>query len=163
RDGAARRREVIPYGILFGRAYYLVGPQVGMARPVLWRFDRIGELELGEACEGPPAGFSLEAYAARSFGTFQEKREDIVLRFAPAAAADARRFVFHPSQRVTEETDGALAVRFRAGGMVELVRHLIGWGEAVEIVAPDRLRALMVETLETALAKHGKAPSVRLP
>ncbi len=154
-DGAARQREVIPYGILFGRTYYLVGPQVGMARPVLWRFDRIGDLELGEACDGPPAGFSLADYAARSFGAFQEKREDIVLRFSPEAAPDARRFVFHPSQKVAEEVDGSLTVRFRAGGLVELVRHLIGWGEAVEIVGPTRLKALMVETLETALAKHG--------
>ncbi|MGI8840339.1 MAG: helix-turn-helix transcriptional regulator [Caulobacteraceae bacterium] len=154
RDGAARRREVIPYGILFGRAWYLVGPQVGTAKPVLWRFDRIGDLELGDPCDGPPAGFSLAAYAARSFGTFQEKREAIILRFSPNAAADARRFLFHPSQRMTEEDDGSLTVRFRAGGLVELVRHLIGWGDAVEIVAPARLKALMVETLETALAKH---------
>lgn len=154
-DGAARQREVIPYGILFGRTYYLVGPQVGMARPVLWRFDRIGDLQLGEACDGPPAGFSLGTYAARSFGAFQAPRENIVLRFSADAAADARRFLFHPSQQVAEEDDGALTVRFRAGGLLELVRHLITWGDAVEIVGPERLKTLMVETLETALAKHG--------
>jgi len=154
--GAARERQVIPYGILFGRTYYLVGPQVGMARPVLWRFDRIGDLELGEACDGPPEGFSLEAYAARSFGAFQEKREYIVLRFSPEAAADARRFVFHPSQQLAEEDDGSLTVSFRAGGLLELVRHLITWGDMVEILAPERLKALMVTTLETALAKHAK-------
>jgi len=154
-DGAARERQVIPYGILFGRTYYLVGPQVGMARPVLWRFDRIGDLQLGDWCDGPPKEFSLAEYAARSFGTFQEKREDIVLRFSPEAAADARRFVFHPSQQITDEDDGSLTVRFRAGGLLELVRHLVGWGEGVEIVAPERLRRLMVETLKTAMAKHG--------
>lgn len=153
-NGAARRREVIPYGILFGRAWYLVGPQVGMTKPVLWRFDRIGDLELGEACGGAPEAFNLAKYAARSFGTFQEKREDIALRFSPAAADDARRFLFHPTQQVTDEDDGALTVRFRAGGLLELVHHLIGWGDTVEIVAPPRLSALMVETLETALAKH---------
>ncbi|MDQ2859456.1 MAG: WYL domain-containing protein [Pseudomonadota bacterium] len=44
---------------------------------------------------------------------------------------------------------------FRAGGLLELVRHLIGWGDTVEIVAPQRLRRRTVEPLETALAKHG--------
>lgn len=67
-NGLDYRRVIEPYGILFGRTYYLVGPERGKPDPVLWRLDRVGGLALGEIFEGPPAGWSLRDYAARSFG-----------------------------------------------------------------------------------------------
>ena len=150
-----RRRTVIPYGILFGRDYYLVGPQIGRFEPVLWRFDRIRDLELGEIGEGAPEGFDLEAFAARSFGTFQGDAPDAVtLRFSPTVAAEARRFLFHPGQVMVQEADGALRVEFTAGGLNEIAQHLFSWGTEVDILAPPRLKAMMVAALETALAHH---------
>jgi predicted DNA-binding transcriptional regulator YafY len=153
--GAPQRpRQVIPYGILFGKAYYLVGPEVGKADPVLWRLDRISSVTLGDACEGAPASFNLTEFAARSFGAFQEPPQEVVLRFSPSAAADARRFLFHPSQVIEDQHDGALIIRFTAGGLLELVRHLFSWGDAVTILGPDRLRDLMIGELRRALAQH---------
>ncbi|HEY2482447.1 MAG TPA: WYL domain-containing protein [Caulobacteraceae bacterium] len=159
----SRFREVTPYGILFGRDYYLVGPQVGRPSPVLWRLDRIRDLELGETCDGPPEGFDLAAFAARSFGTYQEPPEGVVLRFAPAVAEDAQRFQFHPSQTLTDEADGSLTVSFRAGGLNEIVHHLFIWGAAVEILEPPRLRTMMVEALASALAKHSMSGELAAP
>ena len=151
---APRPRQVVPYGILFGRAYYLVGPELGKTDVKLWRFDRITGLALGAHTAGPPAEFSLAAFASRSFGTFQEAPEDVVLRFRAAAVADARRFLFHPTQVLEKQEDGALIVRFRAGGLLELVRHLFTWGDAVEILASDRLRRMMLDELAAATARH---------
>lgn len=157
--GAPRVRSVVPYGLLFGRAYYLVGPESDAsdepAELKLWRLDRISELVLGAWCGGPPAAFDLAAFAARSFGTFQEELDDIVLRFASPVAAEARRFLFHPTQIIDEQADESLIVRFRAGGRLELVQHLFIWGEHVEILEPDALRQLMREELVKALGRHG--------
>jgi len=147
-------RIVIPYGLLFGRDYYLLGPEVGKQHPVLWRLDRVSELKPGEPCAGPPPTFDLGAYAAKSFGTFQEKPEDIVLRFLPKAASDARRYQFHPTQQTELASDGSLIVKFTAGGLQELVWHLFSWGDGVEIIAPDKLRTLMVESLNSTLQRH---------
>jgi predicted DNA-binding transcriptional regulator YafY len=153
-NGFDYRRRVTPYGILFGRSYYLVGPEQHKDEPVLWRLDRMSKVELGKSSEGIPTTFDLRDYAARSFGAFQEESESIVLRFLPAVAEEARRFDFHPTQVQALQDDGSLIVRFEAGGLVELVRHLFSWGDSVEIIAPDRLKALMIEMLKTALAKH---------
>lgn len=155
--GSARVRCVAPYGILYGKAYYLVGPETGREKPVLWRLDRLTELELGEAFAGPPASFNLEAFAQRSFGAYQEPPQEIVLRFSKDAAADAQRFQFHPSQTVSVLEDGSVLVRFTAGGLLELVRHLFTWGDAVRILAPESLRSLMVQELQRALAQHSAA------
>lgn len=154
-----KRRNVIPYGLLFGRDYYLLGHETGKPAPVLWRLDRITDLKVGDPCDGSPEDFNLTAYAARSFGTFQEPAEDVVLRFVPAAADDARRYLFHPSQIIEDQTDGGLVVRFHAGGMLELAWHLFTWGDQVEIVAPDTLRSLMTEQLENALRSHSRTSS----
>jgi hypothetical protein len=40
--------------------------------------------------------FSLREYAQRSFGLFQEEPVDVVWKFSPKVAVDAREFVFHP-------------------------------------------------------------------
>lgn len=114
----------------------------------------MSKVELGGATHAPPPSFRLADFAARSFGAFQEDPVDIVLKFSSQAAADARRFLFHPSQANEELGDGSLVVRFRSGGLLELVRHLFTWGEAVEILAPQKLRELMVAELELALVRH---------
>lgn len=155
--GFAYRREVAPWGLLFGHAWYLVGPEGDKPEPMLWRFDRIHGLRLGAAFAGAPAAFSLAAFAARSFGAFQEAPETVELRFHPSAAEDVRRFSFHPTQLFEPQADGSVLVRFEAGGMSELVHHLFSWGDTVEIVAPPRLKAAMGEALQAALAAH--APS----
>ncbi len=147
-------RRVRPYGILFGKAYYLVGPEGRRAEPSLWRLDKMREVEVGDSAAAPPPGFDLGDYAARSFGVFQEEPADIVLRFAPEAAVDARRFLFHPSQSMEDGENGTLIVRFRSGGFLELARHLFTWGDAVEILAPDALRERMVAELAAALGRH---------
>ena len=82
----------------------------------LWRLDRIASVDLLDLGFARREDFSLSAYAARSFGVFQEEPVDVVLRFAPEAAEDAAGWVFHPSQSTEREGDGGLIVRFRAGG-----------------------------------------------
>jgi predicted DNA-binding transcriptional regulator YafY len=152
--GIARTRQVTPFGILFGKSYYLVGPEVGKTEPVLWRFDRIGTIEFGEPFDGPPDEFDLTAFVARSFGTFQEQPEDITLRFSASSSADARRFQFHPGQTLEDQPDGSLIVRFRAGGFQEMTNHLFSWGDAVDVLAPPRLQNMMINELEKALVHH---------
>lgn len=149
-----RPRRVHPYGILFGKAYYLVGPEEDKAEPVLWRLDRMSSLNLGGPAPAKSPAFSLADFAARSFGAFQEEPADIVLKFNPEAAFDACRFLFHPSQSTEELEDGSVIVRFRSGGLLELVRHLFTWGSSVQIIAPRRLRQVMISELETALIRH---------
>ena len=99
----------------------------------------------------PRADFSLKAFAERSFGVFQENPVRVAWKFSPRAAADARAYLFHPNQVVTDEPDGGVLVAFTAGGLREMCWHLFTWGGEVEIVRPKRLTAMMREEL----ARHG--------
>jgi predicted DNA-binding transcriptional regulator YafY len=148
-----REREVAPYGLLFGRSNYLVAVE-GLGSPRNWRLDRIKDPVVTDRPGSRPEGFSLQAYADQSFGIYQDDVHDVVLAFPPAAAEAALRWRFHVGQQVEPQADGGVIVRFTSSGMRELAWHLFTWGPAVRVVAPDALRRLLVEELETALGAH---------
>lgn len=146
-----RRREVAPYGLMFGRTNYLVAAELGATEPKTWRLDRLAELSVTETMAPPPEDFDLDAFANRSFGVYQDAVEDVALKILPHGAEDARGWRFHPAQTLEETPDGSVIVRFRASGMLELAWHLFTWGDKVRVLAPERLRALLIEHCETAL------------
>ncbi len=150
-------REVTPYGLLFGRANYLVAAE-GEGEPRNWRLDRLSQVEVLDRPAMRPEGFSLQAYADRSFGIYQDAVEEVALRFRPEAAESALRWRFHVGQTVEREPGGAVVVRFRASGMRELAWHLFSWGPAVDVLSPPRLREILVDELRAALAAHEGLP-----
>ncbi len=144
-DGSRVRRTVCPYGILYGSRHRLVAyrEREKTFRPyVLMNIEKVEPT--GEAFERQP-DFSLQAYAERSFGTYQDDPVDVVWKFSPEVAEDARSFLFHPTQKLEEQRDGSLLVRFRAGGLLEMAWHLFTWGEGVEVVEPKKLKTLLTD------------------
>ena len=95
-----------------------------------------------------PENFDLSAWMQRSFGIWQEEVYDIAWRFTPETATDARLYLFHPTQVMTDEPDGSLTVSFRAGGLREMCWHLFRWGDQVEIISPPELRDAMIAHVE---------------
>ena len=136
-------REVVPYGMLYGHRVYLVAAFPWAEEPVNYRLDRMNDVRVSEAVGTRPRDFNLNAYAARSFGVFQEEPHDVVLRFNPAVADEVAAFQFHPTQTLTREADGSTIVAFRAGGLREMAWHLFMWEEEVRIVTPHELCEVM--------------------
>ena len=153
-SGKVSRQKVAPLGLLYGNRAFLVARSGWVGKPRLWRLANIGAVRTTGDFFAPDPEFDLRAFAARSFGTFQEEPVEVVLRFAPGPAADdAAAFLFHPSQDVSRDQDGMLRVRFLAGGMQEMCWHLATWGEAVVIEQPLRLRRRLA-AMGKALAAH---------
>lgn len=148
------KRVVHPLGFLLGGRHYLVALDSGTETLRLFSLANVqGATGLDEYFERPET-FDLREFAARSFGAFQEAPHQVVWRFTPDAARDAREHVFHPSQQLEDQPDGSLIVRFRAGGLWEMAWHLFRWGDQVEILEPPELRDELVAMLQRALARH---------
>ncbi len=145
RTNRVNKRRVRPYGFLMGHRHYLVAihlnpkarnyalfslPYIEKVRDTSMMFERDEE-------------FSLREYAERSFGVFQEESFDVVWKFSPEAARNAREFQFHPTQNMEEQEDGSLIVSFHAGGKLEMAWHLFTWGDNVEVLEPKRLADLI--------------------
>jgi predicted DNA-binding transcriptional regulator YafY len=77
-----------------------------------------------------------------------------VWKFTPEVAADAKEFVFHPTQKIAEQPDGSLVVRFRAGGGLEMCWHLFTWGGHLSILGPKRLHKLLNGQLHRVTAAN---------
>ncbi|WP_295173451.1 WYL domain-containing protein [uncultured Brevundimonas sp.] len=151
RPGAEpRRRSVAPCGVMFGRANYLVAADRETGRIQTFRLDRMSHVAPQEGMAVPPADFDLNVFASQSFGIYQDEIEDVVLRIAPEGAAEAKGWRWHPTQSFEDQSDGGVIVQFRASGMRELAWHLFTWGEQVQILAPQRLKAVMAGELAAA-------------
>ena len=148
------RRVMTPYGLMFGRANYLVAAPEGTLEPRNLRLDRISELEVLDLPGAPREDFNLDAYANLSFGIYQGEVIDVVLRVKPEAADDAMIWRFHPTQTVTQGPDGTVTVRFSASGDLELAWHLFTWGDKIEVIEPRSLREKLVGELQRALDHH---------
>ena len=149
------RRSVRPYGIVHGPRSYLVGPPARAGDPRLWRLDRLSDPVLTEEDFEADPDFDLHRYVERSFGIFQQEPFEVVLRFAPEAAAEAAAYRFHPSQTAIRNDDGSLTVRFTAGGETEICWHLFTWGDTVTVERPTRLRRRLAAMCASLAARHG--------
>jgi predicted DNA-binding transcriptional regulator YafY len=142
--GRVSRQLVCPYGFLYGNRHYLVAYSLS-DRARDYRLFSLANIEKAEITKSPferRKDFSLQKFTERSFGVFQEEPFDVVWRFSPKATADARQFLFHPTQVFEDQPDGSLIVRFRSGGALEMCWHLFTWGAEVEVEEPPGLENL---------------------
>ena len=157
--GRRSRQRVQPHGILYGSRAYLVGRSDWTDEMRYWVLGNMSEAALTDENFELDESFSLEEFAGRSFGVFQEEPIDVALRFAPDIAADAVSFLFHPRQEMAHNDDGSLTVRFTAGGTREMCWHLFTWGDTVTVEEPERLRVQMAEMCSLFAAHHRARPA----
>jgi len=139
-------RILEPHGILLGHRTYLAARDSSRADEVRnFRIDLIHEAETLNESFALQDGFTIAEYAARAFGVWQDPSQygEVVWRFAPEAAERAAGFRFHPGQVLEPQEDGSLVVRFHAAGWLEMAWHLYQWGDKVEVIAPEELRAMV--------------------
>lgn len=142
RGSGKRNYQIVhPYGFLYGSRNYLVAwSESEYARD--FRNFSLADIERVEPLDKPftrKRGFSLQKYAEESFGVYREKPVNVVWKFSPKAAPDAKDYLFHPTQTLQPQKDGSLIVRFRAGGLQEMAWHLVTWGKEVKTLQPKQL------------------------
>jgi predicted DNA-binding transcriptional regulator YafY len=155
-SGEVTTRTVEPYGLLYGLRPYLLAWDRN-AEPEGFRLFSLSEISgLSITDQGfvRQEDFSLKDYAERSFGAFQEPPVNVVWRVSPRAAADARTWLFHPTQTLEDQPDGSLIVRFRAGGLLEMCWHLFTWGGEIEVLEPAGLKDRMSVLLSAGGGVH---------
>ena len=68
--------------------------------------------------------------------SFKEEPFEVEWLFDKEVSADAKRYIFHPTQTKIENPDGTLTVKFQAGGSLEMDWHLYTWGNHVKVIKP---------------------------
>jgi predicted DNA-binding transcriptional regulator YafY len=147
----SRNARIGPLAMLLGEGrQYLVAFSDYAQDVRLFALAGFERVELTEVVFERPEGFDLQSWMQRSFGIWQEEIYDVVWCFTPEAAADARLYLFHPTQVMTDEPDGSLTVSFRAGGLREMCWHLFRWGPYVQVLNPPELQLEIKKQLKAA-------------
>lgn len=151
KTGRLNRRTIGVLGFLYGTRHYVVALDDSdlKAGPKLFSLANIEKAEPTNDVFTKPADFSLEGYARRSFGVYQESPVKVIWRFKPGAAAEASQFVFHPEQKTRYLPDGSLELSFEAGGTLEMAWHLYKWGNDVEVISPSNLAKIVHKGRQT--------------
>ncbi|WP_204325953.1 helix-turn-helix transcriptional regulator [Sulfitobacter sediminilitoris] len=145
----SRNARLGPLAMLLGEGRQYLVAYSDWAKDIhLFALAGFERIELSNESFERPADFDLQAWIQRSFGVWQAEPYDVIWRFSPEAAPDARTYLFHATQEMKDEPDGSLTVRFRAGGLKEMCWHLFRWGDQVEVLEPQALRKLVVEQVE---------------
>lgn len=96
----------------------------------------------------------LSGFIDKHYGIFLHgEPSEISIRFFPPIADLARHQVWHPEQRLKEESSGAIRLSFPAGDFRELAGDILRYGPHAEVLSPPALKNLIREQLEGAL-KH---------
>lgn len=140
RDGAEWRR-VIPCGLVHGAISYLIGklPERD-APPVFYRLDRMTASKVSDRSGVVPADFDIDEWLSQSFGIWHGQQFNIELKIAGSSRDKGLGWRWHRHQEIEMLDDGALIIRFRAGGLNELAQHLFPWAGEIEIISPDELK-----------------------
>jgi predicted DNA-binding transcriptional regulator YafY len=112
--------------------------------------DRICTLRITDSEYEIDSALDLDRYRRESFGVVWEKPLNVTIRFSADQAPYVRERTWHPTQRIRELPDGRIDLSFRAGGVFEIARWVLGWGDAAEVLRPRSLRVHLHSVLERA-------------
>jgi predicted DNA-binding transcriptional regulator YafY len=141
-DGGVIELELCPYHLLFNsRAWYVLGWS-GLHKSIrTFKLNRIQELTISDKCFVEDDKFDLNDYLGRAWSMIPEGRiYNIKLRFLPKVANNVTEVQWHSTQKVTRNPDGSAIMEFRIDGLNEITWWILGYGDQVQVLAPDALR-----------------------
>jgi predicted DNA-binding transcriptional regulator YafY len=146
---------VEPYRLVFAQgSLYVIGfvPEYGEVRT--FAVDRIAQVSLMEE-RFEPLELPDDAFA-HSLGVTQGTPERIQVRFAPKIARYVKERVWHPSQTVTDATDGSLDVTLNVVNDWALKSWILGFGGLATVIFPSTLADEIIREVETARANYSQ-------
>lgn len=146
KDGPELREYVFspyfiePYAI--GQATHAIGWREPPGALRTFRIERIVRVELLPEVYTVPPDFDPQALLEDAWGIWftGQPPVEVVLRFHPRVASRVLESRWHRSQQLEPQPDGRLVWRARIAEPREMLPWVLGWGGAVEVLAPAWLR-----------------------
>jgi predicted DNA-binding transcriptional regulator YafY len=158
--------DIEPHGILFDRdRWYLFGHDVDLGSDRLLRADRVREIEVSGMAFRPRAALSVQsqigrAWLSRAMRRWEQEGEVSVLRVSATQAGLLRRDWYYRHALFRAPQGDRVEIRIPnvdPAVILPLVRWL---GPGAELVAPQGLRARLVEELAGMRAAYASADEI---
>jgi len=124
-----------------GHSCYVLGADSLSGELRTFKIERIEQATVTDEFFEVPDDFDARKLLRDAWIVTDEEPVEVRLLFHDANAAQrARENRWHTSQQEIDGENGKLELRFRVAGLLEILSWVLGWGSAVEVVAPDELR-----------------------
>jgi len=158
-DHAVKPRLIEPYFLepsLIGHSSYVVARDRGLGEMRTFKLERITRAEPMTETYAIPADFDINRYLSGAWGIYHSGDPvEVRLRFFPPAAGRVRESTWHPSQKLSDGPKGSVNMAVTVTGTVEITPWILGWGDAVEVIAPPELRKKIADAGATMAARNG--------
>ena len=122
REAICRRVEPL-HAVSFRGEWYLVDKCRLRGELRTFAISRIRKAAVLKEEFDPPAGFDIREIMGKHFGIIYSPREyEVKIRFAPQSAQYARERQWHPSQKLTDHTDGGATLTMTVNHLAEVKR-----------------------------------------
>lgn len=150
-SGEESVREVEPYGLINRRGHwYLVGRDVDRSAERSFRLSRVrGTVEVLEGSYDVPSGFKAESHLPADAWEIGEEPVEAVLRFDRSMRWWIEQNL--PDLHQSEAPEGSLDVTLTVANVDALVSWALGFGERIEILAPEEARRRLLKRLDPLL------------
>ena len=143
-DHDVKPRVIEPYFLepsLIGHSSYVVARDRGLGEMRTFKLERITRAESMAETYAIPADFDINRYLSKAWGIFHSGEPvEVRMRFYPPAAARVKESIWHPSQKLGDGPKGSVDMSVTVAGTLEITPWILGWGDAVEVLAPSDLR-----------------------
>jgi predicted DNA-binding transcriptional regulator YafY len=111
--------------------------------------SRIEEVEiLEEKVEEVLRQKNVKKSIYESYGIFLNgEKSEVVLKFIPEVGSLVRDQIWFPGQELEELADGGIILKFPVSDFREVIRDILQFGPAVEVLAPAQLREMIKENI----------------
>ncbi|MCL6518206.1 MAG: WYL domain-containing protein [Armatimonadetes bacterium] len=162
-SGETTKRKVDPYGLTFRfGAWYLIGFCHLRGDIRTFGVDRIRSIHVLKDHFRYPTNFDLEEYLSHGWQLQADAEpEKIILRFSPKITRWISGCRFHPHQKITKEPDGSILFEVTVAGVDEIKHWVLSFGDNVEVLAPQSLRASIAQTARAMAEKYSGARLIK--
>jgi predicted DNA-binding transcriptional regulator YafY len=155
RTGETASRELDPYRVWYrSGALYVIGHDHKSGEIRTFAIDRIRKPAVMDQAFEIPEDFDFEARTAGSFGVVAEAPERVRIWFAQRRALYVQEHVWHDSQRVEPDGDGAVVLSLDVGTGDELRQWILSFGADARVLEPAALRDELAAELDRARAHY---------
>jgi len=149
------RRKVDPYRIwFFNGTFYLIAYCHQRQETRIFALDRIRSVSVTEEHFTVPENFDLENFMKPSFGIYKGKPEKIKIRFDADAAGYIIEKVWHETQEITPQKDGAILFTAEIAVTDEIKTWILSWGSKAAVLKPEKLKKALKREIEKMATQY---------
>jgi predicted DNA-binding transcriptional regulator YafY len=125
-----------------GYSSYVIGHAVRADKDGIFTFklERIKKARLTTENFDIPANIDIEKLLSTSWGVIWGNDVEVILRFTTKVTRRVKESIWHPSQVISDLTDGGCQLKLKIGSLMEIAPWIRSWGPDVEVLSPPELR-----------------------